>query len=86
MKIALPFPRKRAGAPDAPQIDRGRRLNARRIALALAGLVARRVYANTVQSPGGRPSRVNLPSGPTSAWWRFGSTRIVAAISGWMLQ
>ena len=39
MKIALPFPRKRTDSPDAPQMERRRRLTARRLGLALAGLV-----------------------------------------------
>jgi HlyD family secretion protein len=39
MKIALPFPRKRADTPDAPQTERRRRLTARRVGLALAGLM-----------------------------------------------
>ena len=39
MKIALPFPRRRAGTPDSPQIDRRRRSTVRRVGLALAGLV-----------------------------------------------
>ena len=40
MRIALPFPRKRDDTPNAPQTDRGRRLTARRLGLALAGLAA----------------------------------------------
>src|SRR5215207_7031107 len=40
MRIALPFPRKRDGTPDAPQMDRRRRLTARRLGFGLAGLVA----------------------------------------------
>ena len=53
---------------------------------ALTGFTARRVYANTCQSPGGTSGIENEPSEAVRTCALFGSTRIVAAISGWMLQ